>query len=102
MGELTVKARKSSCSPVGNRERGSMVRSRSLDGETLDLRKQLQLIEQEASILRNQVTDLEEQNDKLTNDNKTYEERLAKESGSAKGGEVSKVMESELKETKEK
>ncbi|GBO40997.1 hypothetical protein AVEN_265069-1 [Araneus ventricosus] len=56
-----------------------MVRSRSLDSEIqVDLKRQLQLVEQEASILRQKVNNLETENEKLTIENKRMTLRLTK------------------------
>lgn len=41
-----------------------------MDQQTLDLRRQLQVIDQEASVLRNKVQSLETENEKLTAENK--------------------------------
>lgn len=41
-----------------------------LDQQTLDLKRQLQVIEQEASILRNKIQSLEAENEKLISENK--------------------------------
>lgn len=55
-------------------------RSRSLDGEgqSLDVKKQLQLFEQEANILRQKMVTLENDNDKLINENKRLQLRISK------------------------
>ncbi|GFW66358.1 uncharacterized protein TNCV_3433211 [Trichonephila clavipes] len=56
-----------------------MVRSRSLDSDIqVDLKRQLQLVEQEASILRQKVNNLETENEKLTMENKRMTLRLTK------------------------
>ncbi|XP_054157646.1 kinesin-related protein 4-like [Oppia nitens] len=56
-----------------------IIRSRSLDSEQqVDLKRQLQLVEQEASILRQKLMSLENENDKLINDNKRYQLRLSR------------------------
>lgn len=45
-------------------------RSLDLDQQTLDLRRQLQVIDQEASVLRNKVQSLETENEKVIAENK--------------------------------
>ncbi|CAN7998725.1 unnamed protein product [Ixodes hexagonus] len=56
-----------------------IVRSRSLDSELqVDLKRQLQLVEQEASILRQKTVDLETENDKLAVENKRCQLRLSR------------------------
>lgn len=56
-----------------------IVRSRSLDSELqVDLKRQLQLVEQEASILRQKTVDLESENDKLMSENKRCQLRLSR------------------------
>uniref|UniRef100_T1JA69 Leucine zipper homeobox-associated domain-containing protein n=1 Tax=Strigamia maritima TaxID=126957 RepID=T1JA69_STRMM len=61
--ELTVKQRRGS--------KGPMIRSRSLDSDMqIDLKRQLQLVEQEASILRQKTMELENENDALSAENK--------------------------------
>lgn len=51
-------------------------RSRSLDSDTqLDLKRQLQLVEQEATILRQKTLDLENENDKLATENRKLQIR---------------------------
>lgn len=56
-----------------------IVRSRSLDSELqVDLKRQLQLVEQEASILRQKTVDLEAENDKLAAENKRCQLRLSR------------------------
>lgn len=65
-----------------HRRRASKVlnRSRSLDseGQTLDMKKQLQLFEQEANILRQKLISLESDNEKLSNENKRLQLRISK------------------------
>lgn len=56
-----------------------IVRSRSLDSELqVDLKRQLQLVEQEANILRQKAQDLETENDKLMAENKRCQLRLSR------------------------
>nr|XP_042908856.1 myosin heavy chain, skeletal muscle [Parasteatoda tepidariorum] len=56
-----------------------MVRSRSLDNDLqVDLKRQLQLVEQEASILRQKLNSLETENEKLVTENKRMTLRLTK------------------------
>lgn len=56
-----------------------MVRSRSLDEDLkVDLKRQLQLMEQEVSILRQKSLKLESENDKLNSDNRRMNMRLSK------------------------
>ncbi|CAG2167381.1 unnamed protein product [Oppiella nova] len=56
-----------------------IIRSRSLDSEQqVDLKRQLQLVEQEASILRQKLISIENENDKLVNDNKRFQLRLSR------------------------
>ncbi|XP_077519344.1 uncharacterized protein LOC144129224 [Amblyomma americanum] len=56
-----------------------IVRSRSLDSELqVDLKRQLQLVEQEASILRQKAQDLETENDRLMAENKRCQLRLSR------------------------
>ncbi|CAG2107226.1 unnamed protein product [Medioppia subpectinata] len=56
-----------------------IIRSRSLDGEQqVDLKRQLQLVEQEASILRQKLISIESENDKLINENKRFQLRLSR------------------------
>ncbi|XP_035232096.1 protein SOGA3-like, partial [Stegodyphus dumicola] len=56
-----------------------MVRSRSLDSDIqVDLKRQLQLVEQEANILRQKVNSLETENEKLNIENKRMTLRLSK------------------------
>ncbi|XP_064480884.1 trichohyalin-like [Ornithodoros turicata] len=56
-----------------------IVRSRSLDSDLqVDLKRQLQLVEQEASILRQKSIDLENENEKLANENKRHLLRLSR------------------------
>ena len=50
--------------------RGKLVKSRSLDESTIDLRRQLEAVEQEAQVLKDKVEDLDRQNDKLIKDNR--------------------------------
>lgn len=67
-----------------HRRRASKVgitRSRSLDNEggpSLDMKKQLQLFEQEAGILRQKLITLENENEKLVNENKRLQLRISK------------------------
>ncbi|KAJ6222389.1 hypothetical protein RDWZM_000934 [Blomia tropicalis] len=65
-----------------HRRRASKVisRSRSLDGEgqSLDMKKQLQLFEQEATILRQKLIMLENDNEKYVNENKRLQLRISK------------------------
>ncbi|KAH9419233.1 Protein soga3, partial [Dermatophagoides pteronyssinus] len=65
-----------------HRRRASKVinRSRSLDseGQSLDMKKQLQLFEQEANILRQKLIALENDNEKLLNENKRLQLRISK------------------------
>ena len=65
-----------------HRRRASKVitRSRSLDneGQSLDMKKQLQLFEQEAGILRQKLITLENDNEKLVNENKRLQLRISK------------------------
>lgn len=65
-----------------HRRRASKVinRSRSLDseGQSLDMKKQLQLFEQEANILRHKLISLENENEKLLNENKRLQLRISK------------------------
>ena len=46
------------------------MKSRSLDESTIDLRRQLEAVEQEAQVLKDKVEDLDRQNDKLIKDNR--------------------------------
>ena len=46
------------------------MKSRSLDESTIDLRRQLGAVEQEAQVLKDKVEDLDRQNDKLIKDNR--------------------------------
>ncbi|KAG1701728.1 hypothetical protein GQR58_004626 [Nymphon striatum] len=56
-----------------------MVRSRSLDEDLkVDLKRQLQLMEQEVSILRQKSTKLESENEKLNGENRRMSMRLGK------------------------
>ena len=56
-----------------------IIRSRSLDSEQqVDLKRQLQLVEQEASILRQKLMSIEAENDKLINENKRFQLRLSR------------------------
>lgn len=56
-----------------------IIRSRSLDSDIqVDLKRQLQLVEQEASILRQKAIDLENENEKLTVENKRHLLRLSR------------------------
>lgn len=56
-----------------------IVRSRSLDSELqVDLKRQLQLVEQEAGLLRQKAQDLEADNDRLTAENKRCQLRLSR------------------------
>ncbi len=56
-----------------------IIRSRSLDSDQqVDLKRQLQLVEQEASILRQKLISLEGENDKLINENKRFQLRLSR------------------------
>lgn len=47
-----------------------LYRSLELDQPTLDLKRQLQVIEQEASIFRSKIQSLETENEKLLSENK--------------------------------
>ncbi|XP_015795154.1 myosin-2-like [Tetranychus urticae] len=56
-----------------------MVRSRSLESEAaVDLKRQLQLVEQEASILRQKIITLEGENEKLNGENKRLQLRVSR------------------------
>lgn len=56
-----------------------MVRSRSLEGEsTVDLKRQLQLVEQEANILRQKIMSLEAENEKITSENRRLQLRVCR------------------------
>lgn len=56
-----------------------MVRSRSLESEgQVDLKRQLQLVEQEASILRQKLISLESENEKLGGENKRLQLRVSR------------------------
>ena len=46
------------------------MKSRSLDESSVDLRRQLEAVEQEAQVLRDKVEDLDRQNEKLIKDNR--------------------------------
>ena len=46
------------------------MKSRSLDESTIDLKRQLEAVEQEAQVLKDKVEDLDRQNDKLIKDNR--------------------------------
>lgn len=70
--ELDVHRRKASASKA-------VVRTRSLDSEQqVDLKRQLQLVEQEAQILRQKIIALESENEKLSQENKRFQLRLSR------------------------
>ena len=66
--------------------------SRSLDGDqqTVDLKRQLQVIETEANVLRSKTQELEAENEKLVSENR----RLTMLSSSRRSSSVERVNES--------
>ncbi len=50
--------------------RGKLTKSRSLDDSTIDLRRQLEAVEQEAQVLKDKVEALDRQNEQLIRDNR--------------------------------
>ncbi len=50
--------------------RGTLTKSRSLDDATIDLRRQLEAVEQEAQVLKDKVEQLDRDNDKLIRENR--------------------------------
>ncbi|GAB6020858.1 hypothetical protein CHUAL_003508 [Chamberlinius hualienensis] len=102
----------------GSRMSGpSMQRSRSLDSDNaqqIDLKRQLQLMEQEVSILRQKSVDMEAENEKLTQENKKLQLKVgAAENGNSAGNKKpgpltlklrNKIadLETEIEETKMK
>ncbi|XP_067141899.1 putative leucine-rich repeat-containing protein DDB_G0290503 isoform X2 [Centruroides vittatus] len=66
-----------------------IVRSRSLDSDSqVDLKRQLQLIEQEAAMLRQKTTDLDNENEKLMTENKRLQLRISRKPPLDSAGEL--------------
>ncbi|KAF6213538.1 hypothetical protein GE061_011258 [Apolygus lucorum] len=70
----------------------TLTKSRSLDGDqqTVDLKRQLQVIETEANVLRSKTQELESENDKLVSENR----RLTMLSSSRRSTSVERINES--------
>lgn len=69
--ELEVNRRKAA--------KASMVRSRSLENEaSVDLKRQLQLVEQEANILRQKIASVEGENERLSSENRRLQIRVSR------------------------
>ncbi|KAL0267672.1 UNVERIFIED_CONTAM: hypothetical protein PYX00_009869 [Menopon gallinae] len=88
---------------MSHKKKGTLIKSKSLDSpteqQTLDLKRQLQLVEQEATILRTRITTLESDNEKLVAENKKLEllRGAKKASTTAESETVDKIASLEAK-----
>ncbi|XP_077295291.1 uncharacterized protein LOC143917604 isoform X2 [Arctopsyche grandis] len=89
------------------RSKGSLIKSKSLDGaneqQNVDLKRQLQLVEQEVGILRNKIQTLETDNETLQTENKKLQlSRGTKAKSVDRDSDKLIQLETELKEAQTK
>ncbi|BES92388.1 SOGA family member [Nesidiocoris tenuis] len=84
----------------GGKKQKTLVKSRSLDGDqqTVDLKRQLQVIESEANVLRSKTQELEADNEKLVSENR----RLTMLSSSRRSSSVERLGDSKTLNALEK